>query len=282
MKFQFNIILIILSAQFIFADPPDWSFNYSDYSDNSPITAIVKLDDVVQDGANDLLAAFAPDGSVRGVSEPGPSGELPGFSDYAGTSYFGFAVYGNANEADHVFTFQYYSAANNQVIDIDETLTFSPGEQVGDALAPFFLNGTLVDVDECALGTDNCDVNATCTNTGGSFSCACNEGYEGNGVTCAVLSISEGLIPIEYNIQNIYPNPFNPVTNITYGLPKNTQVKIEIFDISGRYVQTLINEFQISGYYSVNWRADNHPSGVYMIKMISGEYVSTKKLMLIK
>ncbi|WP_437758502.1 EGF domain-containing protein [Sorangium sp. So ce1389] len=46
-------------------------------------------------------------------------------------------------------------------------------------------SGTCTDVNECALGTDNCDANATCTNTTGSFTCACNEGYEGDGVTCA-------------------------------------------------------------------------------------------------
>ena len=96
------------------------------------------------------------------------------------------------------------------------------------------------------------------------------------------MSNNKFILPMEYVLYNIYPNPFNSVTNITYGVPKYTNVQIVIFDLSGKQIESLISEFQSPGYHSMNWNADNHPSGVYFVKMIVGEYVNTQKLMLIK
>ena len=52
--------------------------------------------------------------------------------------------------------------------------------------------------------------------------------------------------------------------------------------MSGKQVESIVNEFQTPGYYSVSWNAENQPSGVYFVKMIAGEYVITQKLMLVK
>ena len=93
---------------------------------------------------------------------------------------------------------------------------------------------------------------------------------------------NRSFLPIEFGISSIYPNPFNPVTNITYALPENVKVQILIFDIIGKQIESLINEFQSPGYHSVDWNADIHPSGIYFVKMIAGEYVNTQKLMLVK
>jgi hypothetical protein len=134
--------------------------------------------------------------------------------------------------------------------------------------------------DECGMcngvgiadGACDCDGN-TPTDLFGSdnYDCSGNQ-----------LSLYNGLIPEDYSIHNIYPNPFNPITNIIYGLPEYTNVQIVIFDLSGKRVASLINEFQSPGYHSINWNADSHPSGMYFIKMIAGEYVNTQKLMLVK
>ena len=96
------------------------------------------------------------------------------------------------------------------------------------------------------------------------------------------MNIIDNLIPTKYELMTAYPNPFNPITNITYGLPKYTNIQIVIFDLSGEQIASLINEFQSPGYHSINWNADNHPSGMYFVKMVAGEYVNTQKLMLIK
>jgi hypothetical protein len=103
------------------------------------------------------------------------------------------------------------------------------------------------------------------------------------------LSLRELLIPADYSIYNIYPNPFNPVTNIMYGLPENVYVKILIFDIHGNLVQTLINNYQTAGYHSLEWDAVHHSSGLYFVKIIAGSSIGsetnfskTQKLMLVK
>jgi len=96
------------------------------------------------------------------------------------------------------------------------------------------------------------------------------------------LNVIDNLMPTEYALMSAYPNPFNPVTNITYGLPEHVNVQIVVYDLSGKQVETLINEFQTPGYYSVNWDADNLPSGVYLIRMDSGDYTQTQKVVLVK
>ena len=109
----------------------------------------------------------------------------------------------------------------------------------------------------------------------------------GSDNTC--LSIRELLIPKDYSIYNIYPNPFNPVTNIRYGLPENVYVKVLIFDVYGNLVQTLINNYQTAGHYSLEWNAVHHSSGLYFVKIIAGSSTGsetniskTQKLMLVK
>jgi hypothetical protein len=96
------------------------------------------------------------------------------------------------------------------------------------------------------------------------------------------LSLFNGLIPEDFNLHSIYPNPFNPITSIIYGLPEHVNVQILVYDLSGKQVETLINEFQTPGYHSVNWNADNLPSGVYLIRMDSGDFTQTQKVVLVK
>ena len=73
-----------------------------------------------------------------------------------------------------------------------------------------------------------------------------DEGLDCDGNELAI--INPGLIPETYNIHNIYPNPFDPVTNIEFGLPENTFVRIIVYDIKGRQIATLMNSFQFAGF----------------------------------
>ena len=112
--------------------------------------------------------------------------------------------------------------------------------------------------------------------------CGGDGAEEGFGCDGETLSLFNGLIPEDFSIHSIYPNPFNPVTNIIYGLPEHVNVQILVYDLSGKQVETLINQFQTPGYHSVNWDADNLPSGVYLIRMDSGEFTQTQKVVLVK
>ncbi len=97
------------------------------------------------------------------------------------------------------------------------------------------------------------------------------------------LSIgNQSSIPEEYRLHQNYPNPFNPSTQIRYDLLKDGFVNISVFDVLGRKVSTLADEFQRSGKYSVVFNAEGLSSGVYYYKIISGDFKDTKKLILIK
>ncbi len=89
-------------------------------------------------------------------------------------------------------------------------------------------------------------------------------------------------IPGQFNLYPAYPNPFNATTNITYLLPVLSQVRLEIFDIGGSKVATLVNTKQGTGKYSVQWRADLYASGVYFYKLTAEGYTLTRKMILMK
>ena len=88
--------------------------------------------------------------------------------------------------------------------------------------------------------------------------------------------------PFEYGISEAYPNPFNPVTNFTYSLAEDGLVQVAVYDISGKMVSELANGYMSAGSYPLTWNADNSSSGVYFIRMYSGEFASAQKVMLVK
>ena len=88
--------------------------------------------------------------------------------------------------------------------------------------------------------------------------------------------------PDEYILFKNYPNPFNPSTTISYQLPKDGFVTLIIYDILGREVKTLVNEFKSQGRYSVNFNASNLASGVYIYRIKVNDFSTSKKLLLMK
>ena len=88
--------------------------------------------------------------------------------------------------------------------------------------------------------------------------------------------------PKAYGISEAYPNPFNPSTSFSYTLPEDGMVQVAVYDISGRMVAELVNGFKSAGTYPVVWDAQDLSSGVYMVNMIAGGYISKQKLMLVK
>ncbi len=92
--------------------------------------------------------------------------------------------------------------------------------------------------------------------------------------------------PSKYSVSQNYPNPFNPVTKIDYEVAGDSKVKISIFDISGREIQTILNERKTAGYYSLAFNAGNLSSGTYFYRIIADEgskkFTETKKMILVK
>ena len=85
-----------------------------------------------------------------------------------------------------------------------------------------------------------------------------------------------------FHLYNNYPNPFNPVTIIYYSMPEISNISLTLYDMTGREISTLYNGTQIPGYHTINWNASEQSSGIYFVKMVAGDYISTQKLMLIK
>ncbi len=89
-------------------------------------------------------------------------------------------------------------------------------------------------------------------------------------------------IPDKFVIYQNYPNPFNPATKIRFGIPTASHVKIEIYNALGQKVTELVNEYKAAGYYLVNFNASKYASGIYIYRMVAGNYQEIKKMMLIK
>ena len=104
---------------------------------------------------------------------------------------------------------------------------------------------------------------------------------------CEEVSLMNGAILVKYKLYNAYPNPFNPVTTLKYDLLKNGLVNIIIYDMLGNVVNNLVNDNQSSGYKSVQGDATNNQgepvsAGVYLYKIQAGDFVDTKKMILLK
>jgi hypothetical protein len=102
-----------------------------------------------------------------------------------------------------------------------------------------------------------------------------------------ILGTDNVTIPTDYQLSQNYPNPFNPTTSISYSMPKAGQVSIVVYDLLGAPVKTLVNQFQTEGNYSVTWDGTNNlnlqlNSGHYMVKMVAGNYTSTRKMTMMK
>lgn len=86
----------------------------------------------------------------------------------------------------------------------------------------------------------------------------------------------------EYSLFSNYPNPFNPSTNISYQLPKESHVMVEVFDIAGRRVASLVDAPQRAGVYTVRFDGSNQASGIYFLRFQAGQFTEIQKLTLIK
>jgi hypothetical protein len=97
-----------------------------------------------------------------------------------------------------------------------------------------------------------------------------------------VTSVEGEELPAGYALEQNYPNPFNPATTIKYSIPKESQVSLKIYDVLGREVMTLMDAKQNAGKYDITFNASKLASGVYIYRIIAGDFVQTKKMMLLK
>jgi hypothetical protein len=97
------------------------------------------------------------------------------------------------------------------------------------------------------------------------------------------LMVTGELIPSEYSLKQNYPNPFNPITTIEFSLPYNVNnARLSVYNALGEKVAELVNQSLQSGLYSYQWNANNAASGIYIYELRTDNFVSTKKMLLLK
>ncbi len=89
-------------------------------------------------------------------------------------------------------------------------------------------------------------------------------------------------IPTEFLLSQNYPNPFNPSTKIKFDIPKQTNVKLVVYDILGRVIERLVDKEMLPGSYAAEWNAQNFSSGVYFYRIEADGFVKSSKMVLIK
>ena len=108
-----------------------------------------------------------------------------------------------------------------------------------------------------------------------------NTGVYDYGFPIGIKNIN-GSVPKVFALHQNYPNPFNPTTTFTFDIPKSALVTVNVYDVSGRLVSTLVNEQIQPGSYKYSFDASRLSSGVYFYKITAGSFVDTKKMMLVK
>jgi photosystem II stability/assembly factor-like uncharacterized protein len=102
------------------------------------------------------------------------------------------------------------------------------------------------------------------------------------GINVIGIESSGNTIPTVYRLEQNYPNPFNPSTKFKVDIPEHSMVKVSVFDMLGREVETLVNQDMKPGKYEVSWNASKFSSGIYFYRIVTNSFTDTKKMILVK
>ena len=89
-------------------------------------------------------------------------------------------------------------------------------------------------------------------------------------------------MPSAFKLEQNFPNPFNPTTTIGFGIPEKGNVRLSVINILGEEIKVLLNEEKEAGYHSVDFNASDLPSSVYFYRIQAGNFIDTKKMILLK
>ena len=200
--------------------------------------------------------------------------------------------YSYTQSDQQAFFFVQNATIRGEALEVDDIVIAYNGDVV---VGSQFWNGELTDVPATGIDPDAKDKLAGYAEAGDKisfkvFNASTNElvEMEADGdikwieMGTAVINLIDKYLPTEVSLSNAYPNPFNPVTMLTYDVPSDMVVSMGIYDVRGRLVEELINGMREQGRYEVTWNADQHSSGVYMVKMTAGSTVKVQKVMLVK
>ena len=161
------------------------------------------------------------------------------------------------------------------------------------------MSGSTFQFDDLASGESTDSYNiivATNDNCGAGTSIVINANIASGGavywedsfaLTMEALNISQDNIPARYSLGEAYPNPFNPATTISYEIPNDEYVSIDIYNLMGGHIKSLVSMNQNPGYKTIEWNATNDygqlvSAGMYIYTIQAGEFMATKKMVLLK
>ena len=94
--------------------------------------------------------------------------------------------------------------------------------------------------------------------------------------------VDSNSMPSVFSLENLYPNPFNPILNIDFSMPETNNVNITIYDINGRIIDKVFIGELLFGYHNIKWNAEKYSSGIYFVKLSSDNFIESKKVILLK
>lgn len=216
----------------------------------------------------------------NGLTNMNLSSIIVNTNGYVFVGSVGGGVFRSTNNGDT------WSAVNNGITNnnINTLANNSSGVLFAGSVAGVFKstnNGDLWSKVNSGLIDTNYGVGVlSAANNGYLYATAHNNLYRS--VQPTFIKVEKNNLPTDYILSQNYPNPFNPVTNIGFAIPKLTNTKISIYDATGKEVYVLVEENLSAGYYEVEWNADLFSSGVYFYKIKAGDFVQTKKMLLVK
>ncbi len=119
----------------------------------------------------------------------------------------------------------------------------------------------------------------TTANSGGEIR---GQVLSSTGIVTSVEFLQDEPIPLGFNLTQNYPNPFNPTTVIRFAIPESSFLTLKVFDVLGKEVAVLVNEMKVAGNYNVQFEATKLVSGIYFYRLQAGNFVQTRKMILMK
>ncbi|MCL6100535.1 MAG: T9SS type A sorting domain-containing protein [Bacteroidetes bacterium] len=203
---------------------------------------------------------------------------------YAGTRWFGPGIFRSTNNGS------YWTLINTGLPPVFTASTFSINSlgyiYVGGAEIPGGVYVSRNDGNNWTKITNGLSVEQV-----GSLAIASNDyifaGTDGGGVyrsinTSTSKAYNDKFIPATFILMQNYPNPFNPSTSISYEVPRSSFVTLEVYDVLGRKMSTLVQEEKATGKYSIRFNADGLASGIYFYTLRADDFIQTNKMTLIK
>lgn len=278
-----------------------WPRSVSYWIYGPPVVGFINNDNVLDIAVGDQVLSGSPVDKVYAWDKNGIP--LPGFPIgpiWAVNNQITLADIDNDNMTELIFDDNTQTAGVGKYLAYNHDGTPLSGWSVNTQGTTFFYTPVLADVNRDGILDISGGGSATTVstiylwNTGISFNQqkiynpmwqynARHNGVYGDNPLTGIQPVCCGTATSFSLLQN-YPNPFNPATKIKFGIPPgdNSVVNLTVYDVLGRQLSELVNERLNTGLYEIEWNASALPSGVYFYKITAGDYIDTKKMMLVK